>query len=151
MPVPYEGKCACGAIRYRINAEPLTYYICHCTDCQKLSGSAYGLSMPILKETLEVLSGTPEQGRFETSVGKIKTLHHCGNCFTRLWADPPDLPEVVLIRPGAIENPEGLVPVAHTFTDSAQAWVTIPDDALSFAQAPESYLELVEAWNSRST
>lgn len=150
MPPPYLGRCACGAIEYRINAEPLTFYICHCTDCQKLSGSAYGLSMPVLEETLEVLKGAAAKSSFETSAGKSKTVYQCPECFTRLWADPPGVPGVLLIRPGALENAADLVPVAHTFTDSALPWVSIPADALQFRQAPDDYLQLVEAWNNRT-
>jgi hypothetical protein len=45
MAAPYTGGCVCGATCYRLTAEPLTLYACHCTDCQKRSGSAFGLSM----------------------------------------------------------------------------------------------------------
>ena len=44
MAPPYTGRCFCEAVKYRITDEPLTFYACHCTDCQKRSGSAFGLS-----------------------------------------------------------------------------------------------------------
>ena len=44
MAPPYTGRCFCEAVQYRITEEPLTFYACHCTDCQKRSGSAFGLS-----------------------------------------------------------------------------------------------------------
>ena len=43
MPAPYHGGCLCGLIRYRVADEPLTLYVCHCTDCQRRTGSAFCL------------------------------------------------------------------------------------------------------------
>jgi len=54
MAPPYTGGCVCGATRYRLTAEPLTLYACHCTDCQKRSGSAFGLSMWVHRGALEL-------------------------------------------------------------------------------------------------
>ena len=45
MPTPYTGCCGCGAIRYRVTAEPLISYLCHCTECQRRTSSAFGLNM----------------------------------------------------------------------------------------------------------
>ena len=50
MPAPYTGGCLCGEIRYRLSAEPLVLYACHCTDCQRQSATAFNLSMPVARE-----------------------------------------------------------------------------------------------------
>ena len=54
------GGCLCGAIRYLFSGDPLTLYACHCTDCQVSTGSAFVLSMPAARESIELLQGTPE-------------------------------------------------------------------------------------------
>jgi len=59
MPAPYDGGCLCGLIRYRLTDEPLTLCTCHCTDCQRLTGSAFALSMIVLKSGLHLLQGEP--------------------------------------------------------------------------------------------
>jgi hypothetical protein len=57
VPPPYPGRCLCGAVRYRVTEEPLTLYACHCTDCQKRSGSAFGLSMWVRRAAIEATRG----------------------------------------------------------------------------------------------
>ena len=47
---PYLGGCQCGTIRYKIRGEPWAIYACHCTECQRQSTSAFGLSMPVRRE-----------------------------------------------------------------------------------------------------
>ena len=57
MPAPYEGGCICGAVRYRLTSEPLTFYACHCTDCRRHTGTAFALSMPMLRNAVELIRG----------------------------------------------------------------------------------------------
>ena len=59
MPTPYTGGCGCGAIRYRVTAEPLISYLCHCTECQRRTSSAFGLNMQIPAESLVIEQGKP--------------------------------------------------------------------------------------------
>ena len=56
MPAPYDGGCLCGLIRYRLTDEPLTLYACHCTDRQRETGSAFGLSMIVPKSAIDYSS-----------------------------------------------------------------------------------------------
>lgn len=50
MPAPYTGGCQCGSVRYVLTSEPLRVAACHCTECQRQSGSAFGMSMSVKKE-----------------------------------------------------------------------------------------------------
>ncbi len=52
MPAPYTGGCQCGSARYVLTAEPIRVAACHCTGCQRQSGSAFGMSMPVTKDSL---------------------------------------------------------------------------------------------------
>jgi len=52
---PYLGQCLCGAVRYRVHREPLAVYACHCTDCQRRTGSAFAMSMIVRPEDLELV------------------------------------------------------------------------------------------------
>ena len=54
MPAPYTGGCQCGNIRYTLKNEPLRLYACHCTACQQQSGSAFGMSTVMDKESVEL-------------------------------------------------------------------------------------------------
>ncbi len=57
---PCEGGCVCGAVRYRLLEDPLELHVCHCTNCQSLSGSAFVMTMPVLRRSLEPLKGDPQ-------------------------------------------------------------------------------------------
>ena len=56
---PYLGHCLCGAVAYRLTGEPLTFYACHCTDCQRRTGAAFALSMIVRRAALELTRGEP--------------------------------------------------------------------------------------------
>ena len=58
MPVPFSGGCACGAVRYTCTAEPYVSYLCHCTECQKRTGSAFGISVQVPAEGVTIEQGT---------------------------------------------------------------------------------------------
>jgi hypothetical protein len=88
MPAPYDGGCLCGLIRYRLADEPITLYVCHCTECQRRTGSAFALSMVAFKSALELLQGDPRT--FAVTSGRIQRCgKFCVECSTRLWNEPP--------------------------------------------------------------
>jgi hypothetical protein len=145
MPAPYPGHCLCGAIRYRISSEPLTVYACHCTDCQRRTGSAFALSMLVRRSALEVLQGTPASYFAALPDGRTKSGRLCASCGTRLWGEPANH-AIVVVQPGTLEQASQLVPVAHQWTRSAQPWVVFPADAILFETQPGDPSELVRLW-----
>ena len=54
---PLAGGCQCGAVRYRLKAAPLPPVVCHCTECQKQTASAFGMTLPVLRQDLHLMSG----------------------------------------------------------------------------------------------
>ena len=79
----HDGGCTCGKLRYRMTAEPLIVHVCHCRQCQRLTGSAFVMNAVIEKSTVELLSGTPKACRFE---GTSQTAYFCEHCGTYLWS-----------------------------------------------------------------
>jgi hypothetical protein len=151
MPQPYVGRCVCGAVRYRVTGEPLTLYACHCTDCQGLSGSAFRLSMPILRDTLQVTQGRPEEFQYTPIGASPKRGRRCPACSTWLWGEPERMPQVVILRPSTLEDRSWLDPVAHIWVRSKQPWVRIPAGTLTFEGQPPDELALVRAWMAKRT
>src|SRR5262245_55714041 len=100
MPGPYTGGCVCGSVRYRLDAEPLTLYACHCTYCQTQSGSAFGLSMPVPRDAVHVTRGTVTRYEFVAPDGRQRAGARCGVCPTRLWGAPVLRPPILILRPG---------------------------------------------------
>ena len=83
------GGCLCSDIRYCLDDDPLTVYACHCTDCQRQSGSSFTLSMVVRREVLKLLQGQPDEFVVELSDGRRKQASYCRRCCTRLWNPAP--------------------------------------------------------------
>jgi hypothetical protein len=85
MQLPLTGGCQCGSVRYQITANPLAVYVCHCTECQRQSGSAFALSLAVAREALVVVEGAPAVWRRELEGGRIIDCLFCGACGVRLF------------------------------------------------------------------
>ena len=80
-----EGSCQCGEVHYQIKGEPLVLYRCHCTECQKQSGSGFGMSMWVRNDDFEILRGSLKHfQRTADSGGKMES-YSCGNCGVRIF------------------------------------------------------------------
>lgn len=146
---PYFGQCLCGGVRYRVLREPVTLYACHCTDCQRRTGSAFALSMIVRREDLELLNGTTVGYAASLPDGRSKAGQMCAACGTRLWGTPVKYPHIVIVQPGTLDPPHGLAPIAHQWLSEAQPWFTPPPGVASYAKGPPDPSELVRLWQER--
>ena len=147
---PQSGTCLCGAVEYNLSEDPLTLYVCHCTDCQRQTGASFDLSMIVRSEAVTIVRGQPEQYSFLMPDGRRKQAHFCSRCSTRLWG-PTSIAGFSVLGPGSLDDTSWLRPIAHIWTRSAQPWVSIPLDSLDFSEQPgeEDYLALVRAWKQQ--
>jgi hypothetical protein len=147
-----SGGCLCSDIRYRLRDEPLTVYACHCTDCQRQTGSSFSLSMIVRREALQLVQGRPNEYLVELPDGRRKQSSYCSRCSTRLWS-PSRAAELAVLEAGTLDDASGLRPVGHIWTRSAQPWVQIPAGVACFAKQPSEAdsLELVRAWKAQES
>lgn len=137
IALPLTGRCLCQQVRYELNAAPYMLYVCHCTDCQRQSGSAFGMSMPAPRAALTLTGAEPASFRRSLPSGRTSYVRFCGVCGTRVFAEPVDHSSgVVVIRPGTLDDTRWLKPVAQNFTRSAHAWACL-DDVLDLELQPE--------------
>jgi hypothetical protein len=119
MTLPMEGGCRCGKLRFRISAPPMLTMACHCTGCQKMSASAYSLSVAVPSDGFEVIQGEPVIGGLH---GDQSRHHHCDWCkswvFTRL---PPEL-GFVNVRATMLDDTQGFAPFVETYRSEAFPW-----------------------------
>ena len=71
MPAPYTGGCQCGSVRYVLTTEPIRLVACHCKECQRQSGSAFGMSMLVTKDSLTVTGLTKQFTRIADSGNEV--------------------------------------------------------------------------------
>ena len=132
-----EGGCQCGAVRYRINGEPIMLVVCHCTECQRQSGSAFGMSLSVRKADFELLRGTLSSFERSSDSGRKVGAAFCPACGVRIYHEPERLGGVAInVRAGTLDDPSGLTPSAHVWTSSKRPWVVIPEGVATFERQP---------------
>lgn len=146
---PYPGGCLCGALRYRVTAEPLTLYACHCTDCQRRTGSAFALSMVVPRESVVLERGVPVEYRVPMPDGRVKTGKACASCSTRLWGEPVKAPTIAIVQPGTLDDTSWVRPVAHIWTRSAMPGTVFAPDAVTFEKMAGDFATLIRLWSER--
>ena len=116
------GGCHCGAISYQAEIDPGTVAICHCTDCQTLSGSAFRVVVPARRERFRLLSGTPRTYVKTGESGRQRDQAFCANCGTPIYSADAADPQVFSIRVGTAHQRADLPPRLQTWRRSALDW-----------------------------
>lgn len=138
-----KGGCTCGAIRYALKVEPLITHACHCTWCQRETGSAFAVNTVIETANLALLAGDPIEVKTPSLSGKGQIIARCPDCHVAVWSHYPTAGrKAAFIRVGTLDQPHVITPDVHIFTSSKRPWVPLPADALA---VPEFY-NPAEVW-----
>jgi hypothetical protein len=131
---PLSGGCACGQVRYKVVGEPLFTHACHCSDCQRTTGSAFVLHTVIAKDDLEI-EGETKATTLPTGSGAGYDPHFCINCGTYIWCKYHfSAKGVIVIRSGTLDDTTLVEPQAHVFTRYKLPWMTLPTDVPVFEE-----------------
>jgi hypothetical protein len=144
---PVAGGCHCGAVRYELMARPLGVYACHCKDCQRFSGTGYSMSMVIRRESLRVTGGEPHEYRKTADSGRVAVTYGCGLCRTNLWNEPLVSPDLLILKPGTLDDSSWAAPGGNIWTDRKLPWVEIDPTLPAFPGQPASRQPLYDAWD----
>ncbi|HEX7857442.1 MAG TPA: GFA family protein [Sphingobium sp.] len=143
--LPLEGHCRCGATRISISAPPMLTAACHCTGCQRMSASAFSLSVAIPAEGFEVTQGSTVLG------GAGRDRHHfCPECLTWMFTrapdlDSPDLDRFVNVRATLFIDTSWFVPFVETHMTDKLAWVpSVAPHSFIAVPSMEGYSRLIE-------
>lgn len=130
---PVEGGCACDRVRYRLNAAPMNVYLCHCTDCQTITTSAFVQGAFVATEVFEITRGPGDLmkwQRIHTTSGSRPDQFSCRHCGVRIYSQKGS--DILTLRVGTLDNTTWLTPVASIWTKSKQPWVVLPDNMLCY-------------------
>jgi hypothetical protein len=140
VKLPQTGGCLCGAVRYEITAPPLLAYTCHCTACQRLTGSAFSSAVVVPAEACRFAGGEVRSFQRTADSGRTVTRWVCAECGTWICngAKPGTAPPgtFVAVRAGTLDETSWLRPTAHFWTRSAQPWVVLPEGGERFETQP---------------
>ncbi|HEY5958976.1 MAG TPA: GFA family protein, partial [Polyangiaceae bacterium] len=141
-----NGGCACGRMRYQMNAPPMFVHCCHCRDCQRQTGTAFVLNALIETDQLALLSGEPRRFEMPTDSGRPHGIYRCTDCGTALWSEYGGLSALRFVRVGTLDDPTALEPNVHIYTRSKVPWLQLPDGVPSFG----AYYDAKLVWPAAS-
>jgi len=143
-----EGGCTCGAVRYRLKARPLFVHCCHCTWCQRETGSAFAVNALIEASQVELPKGKPTQTTLPSASGKGQNFWRCADCGVTVWSNYPQAgPSIHFIRVGTLDDPSRAQPDIHIYTSTKQPWVVLPDGVPTVAE----FYRPADYWPAEST
>ena len=123
IQLPIMGGCLCGAVRYEIASRPGATAICHCTDCQKTTGSAFSIAVSVRKKDFRITKGEPRLYELSADTGGRVRRYFCGTCGSSLFGKPDSMPRAVNVLAGTLDDPSWFRPQMSIFIHSAQPWV----------------------------
>ena len=130
--LPLSGGCLCGQVRFEISVLPILSLACHCRGCQKLTGSAFSLSVMIPADGFAITSGEPVIGALHKPDARY---WFCDWCKGWLYTQPPPEFGIVNVRSTLIDSPGDFAPFVEVWTCERLPWVTTPA-VHSFAADP---------------
>ena len=132
--LPLTGGCLCGGVRFEVTEPPLFASYCHCTRCQRRTGTGASAQARIVPGSLRLLEGDDLIDVYRPPDGFGKAF--CSSCGSALWSVDPTDGTISSVRLGAFDGDTGVRPSYRQFTAYAAAWQPIPDDGLP--RYPES-------------
>jgi hypothetical protein len=126
--LPLTGGCLCGGVRFEITEPFESAGYCHCTRCQRRTGTAASANARVKPGSLRILSGEQLIKAFSPPDGWPKVF--CTECGSALWSQSRDDPDLKSVRLGSIDGDPGIRPQHHTYVAYAAAWEPLRDDGL---------------------
>ena len=142
IATPLTGGCMCGTVRWQLSGPPIGAGCCHCTRCQRRTGSSVSVSALASAGSFEVTAGEEAIRAWKPESGWHK--HFCGECGSALFALDPGNDAVIGLRMGGFDDDPGVRPAFHQFTAYAPAWEPVPDDGLPRFEERADYAKLAE-------
>ncbi|MHA1544921.1 MAG: GFA family protein [Alphaproteobacteria bacterium] len=145
----HEGGCSCGHVRYKIISKPLIVHCCHCSCCQRQTGTAFALNALFEADYVELLQGDVTEITVPSPSGRGQKIARCPKCQVAVWSNYymggiKDL--IRFIRVGTLDDPNRLPPDVHIYTISKQPWVILPPDNL----VVDEFYNIERTWTKES-
>ena len=118
-----EGRCLCGAVRYRVTGEPLWAAHCHCESCRRATSAAFATYAGFPRDRFEILAGEP--AIYRSSPGVVRRF--CRQCGSPITFEGERWPTETHIFVCSLDDPTTLLPTAHVHTDEQLPWVHLGD------------------------
>lgn len=129
-----EGGCTCGKVRYRLNAPPMIVHCCHCTWCQRETGSAFVINAVIETSEVDLPGEPPEMVLTPSASGRGQPIARCPHCRVAVWSHYQNAGALAaFIRVGTLDDKTAVAPDVHIFTASKVPWLELTDGKPAYA------------------
>src|SRR3954451_4217953 len=119
-----QGRCHCGEITYDAEVQPGSVNVCHCRDCQMLSGTAFRAGIPAPAQGFRMLTGKPRQYIKVADSGTRRVHAFCATCGSPVYSCAPQNPKSYSLRLGALSNADTLgAPAREIWTERRLSWM----------------------------
>jgi hypothetical protein len=141
-----KGTCGCGEVIYQMSSKPMFVHCCHCSECQKQTGSAYALNAIIETDRVE-FDGSVVENTLPTPSGHGQVITRCAKCGTAVFSSYLlRLGKLRYIRVGTLDDPSKCPPDVQIFTSSKQPWVSLNLGIPIF----DNFYKIEEVWPDAS-
>ena len=142
-----EGGCSCRHLRYRLTKSPLFVHCCHCTWCQRETGSAFVINAMIESAFVETVAGKADRVLTPSASGKGQMILRCPHCRVAVWSHYSGAgPAASFVRAGTLDEAWRMGPDIHIFTSTKLPWVVLPENV----PAVEEYYDRDRYWPAQS-
>ena len=131
-----SGGCLCGAVRYELDGEPIFQGHCHCTDCQKATGTGH-VSVVALPADAVKVTGKVTAYAVTAESGLPYTRHFCSTCGSLIYGEPAAMPGVRTVTAGTLDDVTAFEPQMVIYTRSRPSWDRIDSGLPEFEGMPQ--------------
>lgn len=123
-----DGRCLCGKVTYDCDGEPMATLLCHCTDCQRQTGTAFSIVVGVEREALHVDGAVSSFTTVGEDTGEAVHRQFCTACGSPIVSLPDATPDLAFIKAGTLNDRSWLEPEMEIWCRSAHPYVTFDDE-----------------------
>jgi hypothetical protein len=120
--------CSCGQLNATVTEGPIRVSICHCTDCQRRTGSVFATQARFRKDAVKIAGSSTQYIRLDDEGRKKATFHFCPHCSAILYWQLEAEEGMILIPVGAFADPGFPTPTVSVWEEDKHAWVSLPEN-----------------------
>lgn len=130
------GGCACGKVRYEIAEAPIFQAVCHCSDCQKSSGSAFAEVLLVAADRFAMSGAEPRFHASKAKSGRTMNRGFCSDCGSQVVIRRPETPQFAFVQAGSLDDPSLFQPMAEVFVSEARQRPKLGPAVAVFSHGP---------------
>lgn len=136
VPTPITGRCLCGGVTYSVDAQPVWQGVCHCSNCQRQTASAFSTVVGVPSKALTVKGTLASFKTVSEGFQSTTERRFCSTCGSPIYSMIESMPQVAFLKAGTIDDISWFQPTVEIWTSSAQPWAPHFEDVMRYERIP---------------